>query len=134
MIHACSISLKRVCYTECDICNGSGDAQTLSEAGSPNAFMRPSAHSTSTGAWQMRQGRFKSIMAVLMPCRSDRSEQGLAPFSHLADGRMQLILVGACSRLHYLRFLASIPVTGAFSSSPPSAFHAHGNDACLAVW
>ena len=67
-----------------------------------------------SGAWQTTEGRYKSIMAVLMPCRSDRSGLGLAPYTHLADGRMQLILVKQCSRLQYLRFLASIPVTGGF--------------------
>ena len=114
------------------------------------------------------EGRFQAIMAVLMPCRSDRSAQvgptwfsscfapghvsrqpgtvdvsaklsrrqlgvthaqqqvtgllqplkaapgaqGLAPFGHLADGRLHLVLVKACSRLQFLRFLASIPSRG----------------------
>ena len=38
--------------------------------------------------------------------------QGLAPFGHLADGRLHLVLVKACSRLQFLRFLASIPSQG----------------------
>ena len=59
------------------------------------------------------QGSFKSIMAVVIPCRSDQSTLGLSPYGHLADGRLHLILVRNCSVLQYLRFLASIPQTGA---------------------
>lgn len=54
-------------------------------------------------------------MAVVTACRSDMSRRGLAPDAHLADGRLQLILVRDTSRFHYLRFMASIPRTG-----PPS--------------
>lgn len=62
------------------------------------------------------QGDFKGIMAVISPCRSDRSTLGLFPYSHLSDGRLHLILVKNCSILQYLRFLASIPLTG----TPPA--------------
>ena len=58
------------------------------------------------------QGRFKSIMAVVTCCRSDMSTRGLSPHGHLCDGRLHLVLVHATSRLHYLRFLASIPREG----------------------
>ena len=51
-------------------------------------------------------------MAVVMPCRSDRSDSGLVPFAHMADGRIHLILVRKCSTLQYLKFLASIPRSG----------------------
>lgn len=53
-------------------------------------------------------------MAVISPCRSDLSPVGLSPFSHLADGRIRLILVKQCSQWDYLRFLASIPKHGKF--------------------
>lgn len=61
----------------------------------------------------MVQGRYKSIMAVVTACRSDMSVNGLAPEAHLADGRLQLVLVRDTSRFHYLRFMASIPRCGA---------------------
>ena len=60
----------------------------------------------------MVQGEFRSVMAVVTPCRSDLSPVGLSPGSHLADGRIRLILVRQCSHLDYLRFLISIPQTG----------------------
>jgi len=59
-------------------------------------------------------------MAVVTACRSDMSKHGLAPDAHLADGRLQLILVRDTSRFHYLRFMASIPRTG--PSSTPGLF------------
>lgn len=59
------------------------------------------------------QGRYKSVMAVVTCCRSDMSTLGLAPQGHLCDGRIHLVLVRDTSRLNYLRFLASIPRTGA---------------------
>ena len=39
--------------------------------------------------------------------------QGLAPFGHLADGRLHLVIVRKCSRLQFLHFLATIPSQGA---------------------
>ena len=48
--------------------------------------------------------------------------QGLAPFGHLADGRLHLVLVKACSRLQFLRFLASIPSRGGLV--PPAEMRA----------
>ena len=62
------------------------------------------------------QGRYKGIMAAVTSCRSDMSAVGLAPAGHLCDGRLQLILVRATSRLNFLRFLASIPSLGALNS------------------
>ena len=64
------------------------------------------------------QGRFKSVMVVVSPCRSDMSAQGLAPWAHLADGRLTLVLVRECSTLQYLRFLISIPRHGALACRP----------------
>ncbi len=51
-------------------------------------------------------------MAIVTTCRSDLSPVGLSPHSHMADGHIRLVLVRKCSRLKYLRFLASIPKTG----------------------
>ena len=53
----------------------------------------------------------------LMIITKECSAQGLAPFGHLADGRLHLVLVKACSRLQFLRFLASIPSRGGPSQS-----------------
>ena len=57
-------------------------------------------------------------MVVVSPCRSDMSAHGLAPWAHLADGRLTLVLVRECSTLRYLRFLTSIPRRGARACGP----------------
>lgn len=62
--------------------------------------------------WREIEGDFAAIMAVTMPCRSDRSTLGLAPYAHMADGVIHLILVRKCSVLQYLQFLVSIPQRG----------------------
>ncbi len=58
------------------------------------------------------QGEFKSIMAIVTPCRSDMSAGGLARTAHLNDGRLKLVLVKRCSVLQYLRLLTRIPMLG----------------------
>jgi len=71
------------------------------------------------GAWKTIEGEFNAIMAVVMPCRSDRSDSGLAPFAHMADGIIHLIMVKKCSALQYLRFLMSIPQNGVIPEDFP---------------
>lgn len=71
------------------------------------------------GDWKTIEGEFNAIMAVVMPCRSDRSDSGLAPFAHMADGIIHLIMVRKCSALQYLRFLASIPRNGVIPEDFP---------------
>eukprot|EP00877_Chromochloris_zofingiensis_P010465 jgi/Chrzof1/5672/Cz16g11060.t1 len=55
--------------------------------------------------WVCRQGRFISIKCVVTTCRSDRSQQGVVPSAHLADGRMVLVMIKNCNMLRYLHFL-----------------------------
>lgn len=46
-------------------------------------------------------------------------DQGLAPFAHIADGCIHLIMVRKCSPVQYLRFLASIPRNGVIPEDFP---------------
>ena len=81
------------------------------------------------GSWQHVEGDFKSVMAIVTPCRSDQSALGLSPYGHLSDGRIQMVLVHKCSVLQYLRFLAAIPRAGEpsyhFHHVPTSAGSCH---------
>jgi ceramide kinase len=100
-----------VCNSKCDVCG----LQTPHTHGQPEdtlAFTLPSQRALATGNWRTREGTFKSVMAIVTTCRSDQSTYGLSPYSHLADGRIHLVMVQKCSILHYLRFLASIPTQG----------------------
>lgn len=73
------------------------------------------------------KGRYKSVMVAVSPCRSDMSRRGLAPWAHLADGRLTLVLVRDCSILQYLRFLTSIPRFGA----PPGPARPTDHTGCM---
>ncbi|KAK9823899.1 hypothetical protein WJX72_006250 [[Myrmecia] bisecta] len=103
-------SRRSVCRSQCDLCTPA--TSPAEHAAHAEAFLRPSKPPFQTAGWRSAEGRFKSIMAVVMPCRSDKSVLGLSPYSHLADGRIVLVLVHDCSILDYLRFLASIPARG----------------------
>ncbi len=66
----------------------------------------------SSGRWVTVQGEYVSVMAVVTPCRSDKSVSGILPHAHLSDGRIYLVLVSKCSRLDYLRFLIRLSSEG----------------------
>lgn len=51
-------------------------------------------------------------MLIVMPCRSEKTRQGMARYGHLADGRLKLVLVKRCNAYQYLRFLMSMSATG----------------------
>jgi len=64
------------------------------------------------GEWVHEDGEYISVMAVVTPCRSDRSKRGIIPHAHLADGRIYLVLVSRCSHVDYLRFLLRLSSHG----------------------
>jgi hypothetical protein len=62
------------------------------------------------------------VLTQAVPAVTDVSlvlDQGLAPFAHIADGCIHLIMVRKCSPVQYLRFLASIPRNGVIPEDFP---------------
>eukprot|EP00798_Chlamydomonas_sp_ICE-L_P020658 gene20658-27444_t len=57
------------------------------------------------GQWVSVKGTYMSIMAVVMPCRSHMSKNGIVPDAHISDGRMHLVLLGQCSHINHFPFL-----------------------------
>jgi ceramide kinase len=111
-----SYSARRVCGARCEWCKAAGAACALhTDVFAPSR----GPMDTSSGNWHTIEGEFNAIMAVVMPCRSDRSDSGLAPFAHMADGIIHLIMVRQCSALQYLRFLMSIPRNGVIPEDFP---------------
>ncbi|BDA50250.1 Ceramide kinase [Coccomyxa sp. Obi] len=112
--HACvsyipstpGISKRVECTSQCHICAEA----TGAPAG--DTSMHSSTPSEGEPAWTVIEGEFKSIMAIVTPCRSDMSAGGLARTAHLSDGRLKLVFVRRCSVLQYLRLLARIPTLG----------------------
>lgn len=87
-------SFSRVCSSKCDVCgrdgnggiggvlchSGGGVQQVLSQASSSSVtqmFPRPSLDHRSED-WVTVEGDFAGIMLVIMPCRSDKSANGVA--------------------------------------------------------
>ncbi|KAK9796967.1 hypothetical protein WJX73_000979 [Symbiochloris irregularis] len=101
--------LQTPCRFDCPVCSASRTlADTIPELHTPSTeILAQTASSCKTV-----EGRYMSIMIIVTPCRSDMSDKGLSPLSHLADGRLTLVLVKQCSKAEYLRFLAAIPRTG----------------------
>ncbi|EIE23262.1 hypothetical protein COCSUDRAFT_66245 [Coccomyxa subellipsoidea C-169] len=94
------------CKSQCQLC--------ATATGVPPADISIDSSTPSEGepAWTSIEGEFKSIMAIVTPCRSDMSAGGLARTAHLNDGRLKLVLVKRCSVLQYLRLLIRIPTLG----------------------
>jgi ceramide kinase len=111
-----SYSARKVCGARCELCRAAGAAcpQHTDVFAPAQAFADMPA-----GNWETIEGEFNAIMAVVLPCRSDRSDSGLAPFAHIADGCIHLIMVRKCSAAQYLRFLASIPRNGVIPEDFP---------------
>lgn len=65
-----------------------------------------------SGDWITIEDDFAGIMMVIMPCRSDKSQHGVAKYGHLSDGNIHLVMVKKCSRFQYLRFLMKMSSTG----------------------
>ena len=64
-----------------------------------------SSKETSANEWKRVDGRFLGISAANISCRCSLSPRGMAPFAHLSDGHLDLILVRKASRLNHLRYL-----------------------------
>ena len=57
------------------------------------------------GEWRRVEGNFIGISGANISCRCALSPLGMAPFAHLSDGYLDLILVKKASRLGHLRYL-----------------------------
>lgn len=106
----------RICSSNCQHCLRPSrvhvKSKTATELSSP--FARHSRHSLfdRTDDWVTVEGEFAGIMLVIMPCRSDKSKNGVARYGHLSDGNIHLVLVKRCTRWQYLKFLMKMSSQG----------------------
>jgi ceramide kinase len=63
-------------------------------------------------------GRYRSIMLIVTPCRSDKTPCGMARTGHLCDGRLKLVLVPDAGPLGLLRVLESMARRGLAARDP----------------
>ena len=64
----------QVCYSQCELCHATGPGHQFAE---PSALLQPSQQALTGPGVVTVEGHFQALMAVLMPCRSDRSAQVL---------------------------------------------------------
>ena len=62
----------QVCYSRCELCHTTGPGNGFAD---PAALLQPSQQALTGPGVVTVEGRFQALMAVLMPCRSDRSAQ-----------------------------------------------------------
>ncbi|CAH8477869.1 unnamed protein product [Schistosoma turkestanicum] len=61
-----------------------------------------------TKNWHTICGTFLAVNAFIQSCRCSRAVCGPAPWAHLSDGCLDLVLVHKCSKVQYIRYLMSI--------------------------
>ncbi|XP_018320577.1 ceramide kinase [Agrilus planipennis] len=57
------------------------------------------------GVWKTLKGKFFMVTAANISCACERSPNGIAPYSHLGDGNMHVVLVRHTSLINNLRLL-----------------------------
>ncbi|KAH8861312.1 Ceramide kinase [Schistosoma japonicum] len=61
-----------------------------------------------TNGWHTIRGTFLAVNAFVQSCRCARAVCGPAPWAHLSDGCLDLVLVHKCSKVQFIRFLMRI--------------------------
>jgi len=85
------------------------DSTPPSECGAGNGCVdcasRESSKETLQSEWKRVDGRFLGISAANISCRTLLCPRGLAPFAHVSDGHLDLVIIRKASRANHLRYL-----------------------------
>jgi ceramide kinase len=100
-----------VCTKDCPVCSQPSHDR-LNTAHRSFRLHAQSSRARFASDWRVIEGNFAGIMLVIMPCRSDKSKAGVCKYSHLSDGRIHLVMIKACSRWQYLKFLLKLSTQG----------------------
>lgn len=79
------------CMEKCDACIKSGDETIKMDI-----------------QWKTLEGKFFMISGANISCACTRSPNGIAPYSHLGDGNLHLVVVRHTSMINNLRLLLRI--------------------------
>lgn len=92
------------CQTGCSVCSQddylSSDPNEMKEEDG-NVGQRD----TIGHVWRTFRGSFVALNSLLMSCRCKKAVQGVSRFAHLGNGYTDLMIVGDCSRIEYMRHL-----------------------------
>jgi len=61
--------------------------------------------SKTSSEWKRVEGHFIGVSGAIISLRCPLTPMGMAPFAHLSDGHMELIVIRKASRLNHLRYL-----------------------------
>jgi hypothetical protein len=67
-----------------------------------------STEGKSSTEWKRVEGCFIGVSGAIISLRCPLTPIGMAPFAHLSDGHMELIVIRKASRLNHLRYLLRI--------------------------
>ncbi|CAF1122775.1 unnamed protein product [Rotaria sp. Silwood1] len=59
-----------------------------------------------------REGQYRTINCLNMPCRCEKSKYGMSPSVHIGDGSFDVVLVKSSWRLDFFRFLHHVAKDG----------------------
>lgn len=79
------------CMEKCEACGTSGDNTVKMDI-----------------QWKTLEGKFFMISGANISCACTRSPNGIAPYSHLGDGNLHLVVVRHTSMINNLRLLLRI--------------------------
>jgi ceramide kinase len=85
--------------TEC----GGGDG-----CGECNSEVKTLDGKSKVEQWKRVEGKFLGVSGANVSCRCVLSPRGIAPFAHVSDGCLDLILIRKASRFSYLQYLLKI--------------------------
>lgn len=96
------------CFENCDECLKKCDkSSSPDENGSslPNESAVSTTKAAEDQTWKTVEGKFFMISGANISCACDRSPSGIAPYGHLGDGNLHLVLVRHTSLFNNLRLL-----------------------------
>lgn len=93
------------CQSGCSVCSQddcrSRDPSEMEEEEEEN-FARSDSREP---VWRTFRSPFVALNSLLMSCRCKKAVQGVSRFAHLGNGYADLMVVGDCSRIEYMRHL-----------------------------
>ncbi|KAK4469692.1 hypothetical protein MN116_007218 [Schistosoma mekongi] len=104
-----SLSEQSLDTKSCDITSSKQKrfSDTAIEHLNVNQLLTSSLQNTING-WHTIRGTFLAVNAFVQSCRCARAVCGPAPWAHLSDGCLDLVLVHKCSKVQFIRFLMRI--------------------------
>lgn len=94
------------CYANCSVCEAYSTDNVAALADNSPEDSKDSKDSDYR--WKIVNGNFFMVSGANISCACERTPKGMAPYSHLGDGHVHLVLVRKTSILNVLRLLVRL--------------------------